>query len=65
MLFTVWERQNGENYMEMTKKNLDLLMKEYDWDKNDLEDTFYFIDYMFKEYGKLYIKQIEKEEQNA
>lgn len=51
--------------MEMTKKNLDLLMKEYDWDKNDLEDTFYFIDYMFKEYGKLYIKQIEKEEQNA
>jgi hypothetical protein len=64
MLFTIWERQNGENYMEMTKKNLDLLMKEYNWDKNTLEDNVHFLAYMYDNYDKLYRKQL-MEEQNA
>lgn len=62
MLFTLWARQNGENYMEMTKKNLDLLMKEYNWDKNTLEDNVHFLAYMYDNYDKLYRKQLMEEE---
>lgn len=37
----------------MTKKHLDTLMKEYDWDKNTLDDTLYFMSFMFDQYVKL------------
>lgn len=37
----------------MTKQSLDQLMKEYDWDKNTLEDTSYFLSFMFDMYTKL------------
>lgn len=37
----------------MTKQSLDQLMKEYDWDKNTLEDTKYFLSFMFDLYDKV------------
>lgn len=37
----------------MTKESLDNLMKEYDWDKNTLEDTKYFLSFMFELYDKV------------
>lgn len=37
----------------VTKKTLDNLMKEYDWDKNTAEDTLYFLSFMFNEYQKI------------
>lgn len=37
----------------MTKETLDNLMKEYDWDKNTLEDTKYFLSFMFELYDKV------------
>lgn len=48
--------------MEITKKNLDLLMKEYNWDKNTLEDNVHFLAYMYDNYDKLYRKQLMEEE---
>lgn len=49
---------------KVTKETLDKLMKEYDWDKNTLQDSVYFLAYMYDNYGKLYRKQL-MEEQNA
>lgn len=40
--------------MKMTKKKLDQLMKEYDWDKNTLTDTIMFLDYMQSNYMEVY-----------
>lgn len=37
----------------MSKQSLDQLMKEYDWDKNTLDDTLYFLSFMFNQYEKL------------
>lgn len=37
----------------MTKESLDRLMKEYDWDKNTLEDTLYFISFVFELYNRI------------
>ena len=55
----------------MTKKNLDKLMKEYDWDKNSIDNTIYFLDYVYHIYLDLqklekskyekYIKKLAKE----
>lgn len=42
-----------------TKQSLDTLMKEYDWDKNTLDDTLYFMSFMFDQYVKLE-KRIKK-----
>ena len=37
----------------MTKESLDQLMKEYDWDKNTLEETKYFLSFMYSLYDKV------------
>ena len=47
----------------ITKKSLDQVMKEYDWDKNTTEDTLYFLSFMFNEYGKLEKRDKHEKEQ--
>lgn len=37
----------------ITKKSLDLLMQEYDYPKNSIEDTLNFLSFMFAQYDKL------------
>lgn len=41
----------------MSKNNLDQLMTEYDYIKNDLESTIDFLEFMSNEYLKLWSKQ--------
>ena len=41
----------------MTKASLDKLMQEYDYPKNTLEDTLYFLSFMFEMYDKLNNKE--------
>lgn len=41
----------------MTKASLDQLMQEYDYPKNSLEDTLYFLSFMFEMYDKLNNKE--------
>ena len=36
-----------------TKENLDLVMTEYYYAKNDIDSTLEFLAYMFNEYSKL------------
>lgn len=45
---------------KMTKKKLDQLMNEYDWVKNDVTTTIYFLDYMHGLYTELYCQENEK-----
>lgn len=44
----------------MTKKKLDELMNEYDWVKNDVATTIYYLDYMHGLYTELYCQENEK-----
>lgn len=37
----------------ITKKNLDTLMQEYDYEKNDMEDTLDFLSFMFTMYSQV------------
>ena len=37
----------------VTKKTLDLMMQEYDYEKNSIEDTLGFLSFMFAQYDKL------------
>lgn len=37
----------------MTKATLDKLMQEYDYKRNSVEDTKYFLSFMFDMYDKL------------
>lgn len=46
--------------MKMTKKKLDQLMKEYDWDKNTLTNTLMFLDYMHSNYMEVYVEVNKK-----
>ena len=46
---------------KVTKQSLDQIMKEYYWDKNDIEDTIDFLYEMFLQYRDLW----EKEKSNA
>lgn len=59
---TIWEKQNGEIYMvkKITKKRLDELMKEYDWDKNTITNTIMFLDYMHGLYAEAYADSNKK-----
>lgn len=41
----------------MTKATLDKLMQEYDYPKNSLEDTLYFLSFMFDMYDKINNKE--------
>lgn len=45
---------------KMTKKKLDNLMNEYDWVKNDVATTIYYLDYMHGLYTELYYQENEK-----
>ena len=47
--------------MKTTKKKLDEIMKEYHWDKNDIEVTIDFLYEMFLQYRDLW----KKEKSNA
>lgn len=41
----------------ISKKHLDTLMKEYDWDKNEIEDTLEFLSFMFVQYDRIKEKE--------
>lgn len=61
MLYTIWAKQNGEIYMvkKITKKRLDELMKEYDYDKNEIITTIQYLDYMHEQYIEAFLTEKE------
>ena len=44
----------------ITKQSLDQLMVEYNYEKNSIEDTLYFLSFMWEQYDKLNKDQYEQ-----